>query len=45
MQALTPPIVATSIVAQGVLTWAVPLIVFLVVLFWYLMLLRNRHPE
>jgi hypothetical protein len=45
MQALTPPILATSIVAQGVLTWALPLFVFLAVLLWYVLLLRSRHPE
>jgi hypothetical protein len=45
MQALTPPTVATSIVAEGILTWAIPLGVFLAVLLWYLLLLRARHPE
>lgn len=45
MHALTSPTVATSVVAQGVLTWAVPLFVFLAVLFWYLLVLRRRHPE
>ncbi len=45
MQALPPTIVATSIVGQGILTWAIPLGVFLAVLLWYLLLLRRRHPE
>ena len=36
---------AASTVAQGVLTWAIPLGVLLVVLAWYVLLLRRRHPE
>ena len=36
---------AVSTVAQGILTWAIPLGVFLAVLLWYLVLLRRRHPE
>ncbi len=42
MQTLT---LATSIAAQGVLTWAVPLAVLIVLLVWYVLLLRHRHPE
>ena len=45
MQALTQSILATSIAAQGIITWAFPLVVFLGVLFWYLMRLRDRFPE
>ena len=36
---------ATSIVGEGILTWAIPLGVFLAVLAWYMLLLRRRHPE
>jgi hypothetical protein len=42
---LTPAIVATSPVIQGILTWAIPLAVFLAVLLWYVLLLRRRHPQ
>jgi hypothetical protein len=38
-------LIAISTVAQGILTWAIPLAVFLAVLLWYLLLLRRRHPE
>jgi hypothetical protein len=38
-------LIAVSTVAQGILTWAIPLGVFLAVLLWYLLLLRRRHPE
>jgi hypothetical protein len=38
-------IIAASVVGEGILTWAIPLGVFLVVLFWYLLVLRRRHPE
>ena len=40
-----PEMIATSTVAQGVLTWAIPLFVFLAVLAWYMLVLRRRHPE
>ena len=43
--ALTSPIVATTIAAQGIITWAFPLVVFLGVLFWYLRRLLDRYPE
>ena len=45
MQPHAHTIIATSIVGEGVLTWAIPLGVFLAVLLWYLLLLRRRHPE
>jgi hypothetical protein len=45
MQAPQHPLVAVSIVGQGILTWAIPLGVFLAVLLWYLLALRRRHPE
>jgi len=38
-------LLATSTVAQGILTWAIPLAVLIAVLIWYLLLLRRRHPE
>jgi hypothetical protein len=38
-------LLSTSTVAQGILTWAIPLAVLIVVLIWYLLLLRRRHPE
>jgi len=42
---LTRVILSTSTVAQGVLTWAIPLGVLIVVLIWYVFMLRRRHPE
>lgn len=45
MQSLAQPLVALSVVGQGILTWAIPLGVFLAVLLWYMLLLRRRHPE
>jgi uncharacterized membrane protein YgdD (TMEM256/DUF423 family) len=42
---LLPQVIAISIEAQGILTWAIPLGGLLVVLLWYLLLLRRRHPE
>jgi hypothetical protein len=38
-------ILSTSTVAQGILTWAIPLAVLIVVLVWYILLVRGRHPE
>ncbi|MGE5857376.1 MAG: hypothetical protein ACM31K_02685 [Solirubrobacterales bacterium] len=40
-----PTIIAASVVGQGILTWAIPLGIFLVVLLWQLLDLRRRHPE
>jgi hypothetical protein len=45
MHVLTLPTVATSTFAEGLLTWALPLAVFLAVLLWYVLLLRRRHPK
>lgn len=45
MQVLTPPIVATSLLVQGILSWGIPLAVFLGVLLWYIMMLRRHHPQ
>jgi hypothetical protein len=45
MDALLTPIVSTSVVAEGILTWALPLVVLIAVLIWYVLLLRRRHPE
>jgi hypothetical protein len=42
---LLPQLIAISTVAQGILTWAIPLGGFLAVLIWYVLLLRRRHPE
>jgi hypothetical protein len=36
---------AASTIAQGILTWAIPLAVLLCVLAWYVLLVRWRHPE
>ena len=38
-------ILSTSTVGQGILTWAIPLGVLIVVLVWYVVMLRRRHPE
>jgi hypothetical protein len=45
LQVLIPQTVATSPVVEGVLTWAIPLVVFLAVLLWYFLLLRRHHPR
>jgi uncharacterized membrane protein YgdD (TMEM256/DUF423 family) len=45
MHALSTTTIATSVAAQGILTWAVPLGVVLVLLGWYVLMLRRRHPE
>ena len=37
--------VAITVAGQGVLTWAIPLGVFLAVLVWYVLQLARRHPE
>jgi hypothetical protein len=42
---LTPATLATSVLVEGILTWAIPLGVFLAVLAWYLLMLRRRHPR
>jgi hypothetical protein len=42
---MLPQLIAISVAAEGILTWAIPLGVFLAVLAWYLLLLRRRHPE
>jgi hypothetical protein len=42
---LIPQTIAVSAFAQGALTWAFPLAVFLAVLAWYVLLLRHHHPE
>lgn len=44
MQPLTN-IVAITVAGQGVLTWAIPLGIFLAVLVWYVRQLARRHPE
>jgi hypothetical protein len=40
-----PPTLATSLLVDGILTWAFPLAVFLAVLLWYLLTLRRHHPQ
>jgi hypothetical protein len=40
-----PPNLATSLLVDGILTWAIPLAVFLGVLVWYLLILRRHHPR
>jgi hypothetical protein len=45
MEALMTPIVATSVTAEGILTWAMPLGVLIALVIWYVLLLRRRHPE
>ena len=45
MQPNAPTVIAASVVGQGILTWAIPLGVFLAVLFWYVLQLIRRHPE
>lgn len=42
---LISPILSTSPAVQGLLTWAIPLAVFLAVLLWYVLVLRRHHPE
>jgi hypothetical protein len=42
---LASNIIAITVAGQGILTWAVPLGVFLVVLAWCMMLLIRRYPE
>jgi hypothetical protein len=43
LHVLTP--IATSPLVEGILTWAIPLAVFLAVLVWYVLLLRHHHPQ
>ena len=38
-------IVAVSDFVQGLLTWALPLLVFVAVVLWYFVLVRRRHPD
>ena len=45
MQLVTPPIASASPLVQGIISWAVPLAVFLAVLLWYFLSLRRRHPR
>ncbi len=37
--------VAITVAGQGALTWAIPLGIFLAVLFWYMVQLIRRFPE
>ncbi len=45
MQGIPQPLLALSVVGQGILTWGIPLGIFLAVLLWYMLVLRRRHPE
>jgi hypothetical protein len=38
-------IIAITVAGQGVLTWAIPLFVFLAVLAWCMLLLIRRYSE
>jgi hypothetical protein len=38
-------IIAITVAGQGVLTWAIPLAIFLAVLAWYMFQLIRRFPE
>ena len=38
-------IIAITVAGEGIITWAIPLGVFLAVLAWYMVLLIRRHPE
>ena len=38
-------LIAASAFAQGVFTWAFPLVVFLAVVIWYVLLVRHHHPD
>jgi hypothetical protein len=44
---LEPTLLLTAIstFAQGALTWAFPLAVFLAVVAWYVLLVRRNHPD
>jgi hypothetical protein len=42
---LPQPILSLSTVGQGILTLVVPLGVLLLVVAWYVLLLRRSHPE
>jgi hypothetical protein len=44
MEALRP-IFSTSVTAEGILTWAIPLGVLIALIIWYVLLVRRRHPE
>jgi hypothetical protein len=39
------PLIATSVVVQGLMTTVIPLAAFLGVLIWYLISLRRRYPD
>lgn len=42
---LPSTIIAITVAGQGALTWAIPLGVFLAVLFWSMVQLIRRFPE
>jgi hypothetical protein len=42
---LPSTVIAITVAGQGVLTWAIPLGVFLVVLFWSMVQLIRGFPE
>jgi hypothetical protein len=39
------PVIATTVVVQGLMTTVIPLAAFLGVLIWYLVSLRRRYPD
>ena len=45
MEALSSSTAFASVVADGILTWALPLAVLIAVLVWYVLALRRHHPE
>jgi hypothetical protein len=42
---LPQPILSLSTVGEGILSLVVPLGVLLLVLAWYVLMVRRRHPE
>jgi hypothetical protein len=42
---LPSTLVAITVTGEGVLTWAIPLVIFLAVLFWHMIDLIRRFPE
>jgi hypothetical protein len=44
MQVFTPTL-ASSPLVEGIISWAIPLVVFLAVLLWLFLLLLRHHPQ
>lgn len=45
LQVFTPATLAASPLVEGIISWGIPLAVFLAVLLWYLLTLRRHHPQ